>query len=282
MIIQKLGNAKREKPRKIKQHRDLDNINDLHKFYLGENVDLIKQLKKDKVTYRHYRVLAYKRLFELRKWINRNTNTNIDEIRKFKISREEIKWKHGEFGTSSPKKQAEVAEHLDFYYEAERIVKNTDGLLDEIANRCVLDVNLFNYINIRFGDLIYDALIEGYVFEMIDGVGDLAFVLKEKKPKTTYKGNAQYPVNWGESNKLKQEIIARGGTPYNELDAPHGEKWMIFHTEAYPYLNWIKGQGALQNSSSRFYSFKATRTSLDKMYTKLREDEFATINLRKG
>lgn len=64
-------------------------------------------------------------------------------------------------------------------------------------------------------------------------------------------------INWKESNELKAEILARGGTPMDK-DHPDGEEWLIYHTEDwYCRFYWQKSNARIKNRN--YYRFTATR-----------------------
>jgi hypothetical protein len=60
--------------------------------------------------------------------------------------------------------------------------------------------------------------------------------------------------NWEESNKLRKEIIEKGGTPYNKLKHPEGEEWLIFHTHPFVYKTQWNSVKYIKNSV--FYNLK--------------------------
>lgn len=63
--------------------------------------------------------------------------------------------------------------------------------------------------------------------------------------------------NWGESNKLKAELISKGITPKDQNN-PTGEEWIVFYTDPW-YLRWawIKA-GVCRVKNQTVYLFKPT------------------------
>lgn len=51
-------------------------------------------------------------------------------------------------------------------------------------------------------------------------------------------------INWGASNKRKQELIEQNLVPYNKETAPHGLEWFIYHEGDYFIWNWFKDKSA--------------------------------------
>lgn len=125
----------------------------------------------------------------------------------------------------------------------------------------IVDEELFRDIICSFNDLVSDAIVyEGYKFKLGGGLGVLK--IKEVLCDTRVKKR----VNWGESNKKKQEILSRGGTPFKVTERDEsgkpiadngGEHWIIFWTITRDYLwHWSKNRNIVHNSA--YYRFDPT------------------------
>lgn len=127
----------------------------------------------------------------------------------------------------------ENPEHL----VARKLLKVTEETLKLTYAQFTLITKEFNH---RFRDYI---IATGATLSFGGAMGGVKIVLKERRPRVSAKGEKQFAVNWGASLKLKKEIIARGGTPYNAETAPDGEKYMVYMTEGWvPYIKWAQSQ----------------------------------------
>lgn len=79
----------------------------------------------------------------------------------------------------------------------------------------------------------------------------ISYVLRSK--------NAKPVPDWGESNKLKAELIRLGITPKSK-DAPDGVKWLLFRTdEGYCFWKWRKEKVFVPNK--KMYKFRSIATN---------------------
>lgn len=92
----------------------------------------------------------------------------------------------------------------------------------------------------------------------------------------SYSSTANASINWGESNKLKKEIIERGDTPKSK-EHPDGVPWLIrfsFDNNEYVLIQWDNVTPALRSSIKYnrvlAYKFIATRGKVG-VKTKLKE-----------
>lgn len=68
-------------------------------------------------------------------------------------------------------------------------------------------------------------------------------------------------INWAESKKQKEEILKRGGTPYDKYKAPEGEKWLVKVIEDYScWFTWSKYSCNIKNNKD--YHFKPTKGNI--------------------
>ena len=152
--------------------------------------------------------------------------------------------------------------------------------LTNIYNNYVVDKGfveraLFKNICSEFNMMIMDYILEGKEFNMGYNLSTISVVRKDRDPRSPR-------VDWGESNKYKNELIKKGKILYD----PHtdlGTKWHIYHTdEFYCKFYWRKGKCAVPNKS--VYRFDATRGlkgNKDKLIHLLKTDDLAYLKFKK-
>jgi hypothetical protein len=85
-------------------------------------------------------------------------------------------------------------------------------------------------------------------------------------------------INWGASNKRKQEIIDSGLVPYNKENSPEGIEWFIYHEGGdYYKWRWFKDTGAKFISNIKYYNFQAARANLRGLAKAIKENPFASL-----
>jgi hypothetical protein len=84
--------------------------------------------------------------------------------------------------------------------------------------------------------------------------------IREKARTFLFKGvPVKLPVDWGNSNKYKKQLIEEGKTPFNTANAPDGVKWHTHHNSDYGYWFWWEA-GAIENRGFfKFIPSKFTR-----------------------
>jgi len=134
---------------------------------------------------------------------------------------------------------------------------------------------LFRDICSEFNMMIMDYILEGKVFNMGQNLSSLSILRKERDPRSPR-------IDWGESNKYKDELLAEGKELYNSK-TEEGTKWHIYHTDAfYCKFYWYKGKCKVKNKS--VYRFDATRGikgNKDKLIKLLKEDDLAYLKFKK-
>ena len=118
---------------------------------------------------------------------------------------------------------------------------------------CIVKYKEYKFLVSNFNEMLSDQIItNGYKFNMGHHLGAIR-IRKKKRPDNP---DAK-PVNWKLSNLARAAIIAAGEVPYSKTDAPHGQKWLIRHTEEYGYYwYWTKYQCHIANRD--LYSFNPT------------------------
>jgi hypothetical protein len=98
-----------------------------------------------------------------------------------------------------------------------------------------------------FNLMLMDFIIKGGVFHIGHRLGNLKIIYKNRK---------RLSVDWGQSNKNKQEILDRGGIP-KHISQPNGEKWLVFRdSQKSVYWFWDKTFVTMKNNA--YFEFKPT------------------------
>lgn len=116
----------------------------------------------------------------------------------------------------------------------------------------------------EFYKLISHEIAEkAYKFNL-GGLGEFKAVKDKRRGKS---------INWGDSNKRKQEIIDSGQVPFNKETAPDGIKWFILHEGDYFKWQWYKSNSYVKNINVS--TFKVTRTNRIMLGRAVKNDPYA-------
>jgi hypothetical protein len=150
---------------------------------------------------------------------------------------------------------------LDAIVDINRILKKSNKELDEV-NKSEMDKDLFKEIIYRFNTKLSDEIIyRGYIFRPGFGIGNTRI----KKVRTDLRVKKR--INWCESNKIKKEIIARGGIPFKVtlrddlgkiVEDNGGEKWFVYFNTDFDYL-WHWGKKTATAINVPYYKFRPTK-----------------------
>ena len=152
----------------------------------------------------------------------------------------------------------------------------TDIYEQYVAENGNVDKKVFRQICESFNMEVMNSILDGETFNMGHNLSTLSVVRKERDPRNP-------KVDWGESNKYKQELIEQGEELYNVLTG-EGTKWHIYYTDSY-YCKfyWRKGKCRIPNKS--VYRFDATRGvkgNKEKLINLLKTDDLAYLKFKKG
>lgn len=138
-----------------------------------------------------------------------------------------------------------------------------------------IDSNLFRDICSEFNMLVMEYILEGKEFNMGNNLSTISIVRRDRDPRSPR-------LDWGESNKYKQELLIKDSKLYNS-ETGEGVKWHIYHTDAfYCKFYWRKGKCKVKNKS--VYRFDATRGvkgNKEKLIHLLKKDDLAYLNFKK-
>ena len=151
----------------------------------------------------------------------------------------------------------------------------TDIYKEYVLKHDLVDKKIFRNICEEFNMNIIDDILEGSTFNMGSNLSTLSIVRKERDPRNP-------KVDWGESNKYKQELIEQGKELYN-AETGKGIKWHIYYTDDY-YCKfyWRKSKCKIPNKS--VYRFDATRGikgNKEKLINLLKTDDLAYLKFKK-
>ena len=134
---------------------------------------------------------------------------------------------------------------------------------------------LFKEICETFNMEVIDGVLEGDVFNMKNNLSNLSIRRIERNP-------SKPTIDWWESNKYKQELLAEGKTLYSE-DNPEGEKWFIYYTDPwYCKYHWEKHRCKIPNKTAyRFTPTRGIKGNKEKLTKLLKEDELAYLRFKK-
>ncbi len=138
-----------------------------------------------------------------------------------------------------------------------------------------VDYAVFKEILERLFKKLAKKIIHGYKFTIGHGIGLIEVIKVARTFSTNEDGVPKVAIDWGASNKRKEELIDQGRVPYNGKTAPNGVKWLIFHT-ALSYCRWKwykKSYHMIPNITT--YTFKPTYTNKRELarYIKAQEND---------
>jgi len=114
-----------------------------------------------------------------------------------------------------PPKTKSVADMYEFYKQKYPQAKEPYWMYKEVLS--------------RFNKKASDAVIFGQVLSFGNKIGNLLI----KKIRRNYEKPV---VDWGESKRVKADLIREGFTPKGPLQ-PDGKEWLIYYSDAW-YLRW--------------------------------------------
>jgi len=154
----------------------------------------------------------------------------------------------------------------------------------------IINYDVYKEIVITYFKLAGEKIIAGKTLNLLNDLGYITIKIVEKNP-------LKQPVDWGESYKLKQELINRGeeleeigparDKKGNVKKPLKGEiiykkykKWLVYYTDdSYILIDWIKPLAAKKISKNGvktgrwipnllFYEFKPSRGGSDRGFAK--------------
>ena len=88
-------------------------------------------------------------------------------------------------------------------------------------------------------------------------------------------------IDWWESNKYKQELLAEGKRLY-DAESGEGEKWFIYYTDPGTQIHWQKSRCKLANKTAyRFTPTRGIKGNKEKLTALLKSDDLAYLRFKK-
>ena len=120
-------------------------------------------------------------------------------------------------------------------------IKDIYTYFDSVSN-LEIDKNLFRSICSDFNMAIIDYILEGGKFFMSNNLSYICIL-------RILRNNSKPTIDWGESNKYKQELLDAGESLYDSSTGK-GVKWHIYYTDSeYCRYYWNKSACKVKNKS---------------------------------
>ncbi|MDB4343111.1 hypothetical protein OAA26_00140 [bacterium] len=138
-----------------------------------------------------------------------------------------------------------------------------------------IETRVFKQICEQFNMQVIDMILDGKQFSMGNNLSTLSVRLIERNP-------SKPTINWWESNKYKQELLAEGKELYN-AETEKGEKWFIYYTDPwYCKYHWQKSRCKLANKTAyRFTPTRGIKGNKEKLTALLKTDDLAYLRFKK-
>ena len=138
-----------------------------------------------------------------------------------------------------------------------------------------IETRLFKQICEEFNMQVMDTILDGKEFSMGNNLSTLSIRRIERNP-------SRPTIDWWESNKYKQELLAEGKQLYN-AETKTGEKWFVYYTDPwYCKYHWQKSRCKISNKSAyRFTPTRGLKGNKEKLTKLLKEDELAYLRFKK-
>lgn len=140
---------------------------------------------------------------------------------------------------------------------------------------CKVEKSIFKDICCEFNMEIIDVILSGKSFSMGNNLSSLSVVRMQRDPRNP-------AIDWGESNKYKDELLASGEEVYDK-ETGSGVKWHIYHTDDfYCKYYWNKGRCKVKNKSAyRFDPTRGIKGNKEKLTRLLKTDDLAYLRFKK-
>jgi hypothetical protein len=268
----------------------------IHQFYRKEIDKRVNKIKDNLYYQKDNRKIVEKQILNNRKIIDIYLNVKHEDILSMTDPKEtkSIKYPIVPIYFEGRRVNFEAIRlYVDNYVWINKNVVQLESKLKELINNS-LSLEKFSFIIKSGNSLLIDRIVEdNYTLEPNRNFGTIGVVANSSKKKR---------VNWGESNKKKQEIIDRGGIPYyKEEDLNNeeykGEEWLIYHEDLDFFLHWERSYAARQYNPvlsdyaykpargdygiiNKFNIFKRDRERAKRTYIKLGHNERVSLSIK--
>lgn len=231
----------------------------IYELYI-ENVNIkLKKLLIENVSYKKSHTQLKEILSPYETIIKRYLNTTLEEI--FKITNthfsSSLRFPSSPIYIDGKKINFKAIKlYIEKYIWCNNIVTNDNKKIAQYKEELIL-FSLYSHIITEFNRKVIDKIInENYLFSIVPSFGAIGVIQNHNKRKRP---------NWGESNKKKAKILAKGGIPYVKADADtidnyQGEEWLVYHPFLDFYLHWFtKWISKKHNPFLKDYAFNPAR-----------------------
>ena len=145
----------------------------------------------------------------------------------------------------------------------------------DMRSNLELSKNLFRDICSSYNQEVVNALLDGQTIDLGNNLSSLSIARIKRNP-------AKPTIDWGESNKYKEELLAEGTELYNQ-DTNKGKKWHIYYTDAdYCRFYWNKGKCKVPNKSVyKFVPTRGIKGNKEKLVELLKVDDLAYLKFKR-
>lgn len=209
----------------------------IYELYI-ENINIkLKKVLVENVLYNENHIKLKNLLYTYKDVIKRYFNTTLEEIldttnTHFSSS---LRFPSSSIYIDGRKVNFEAIKlYIEKYIWCNNIVTNDNNKIAQYKEE-LITFSLYGHIIIEFNKKVIDKIIhENYLFSIVPSFGSIGVIQNYNKRNRP---------NWGESNKRKAKIIAKGGIPYVKADADtinnyKGEEWLSYHPFLDFYLHW--------------------------------------------
>lgn len=147
----------------------------------------------------------------------------------------------------------DIAKDIVRFLTIHRSISKLKHELKIVAFLCKTPQRMYFMMQYNFNREIANFILKGGVYNFGQHLSRLgiSYVLRGKNSKPV--------VDWGESNKLKKQLIEQGFTPKSQ-ENPNGIKWILHRTdEGYCFWKWLKSRAFIPNK--KMYKFRAIATN---------------------
>ena len=138
-----------------------------------------------------------------------------------------------------------------------------------------IETRLFKHLCEEFNMQVIDMILDGKEFSMGNNLSTLSIRRIERNP-------SKPTIDWWESNKYKQELLAEGKQLYS-AESGEGEKWFIYYTDPwYCKYHWLKSRCKVPNKTAyRFTPTRGAKGNNEKLTHLLKRDDLAYLRFKK-
>ena len=136
-----------------------------------------------------------------------------------------------------------------------------------------IETRLFKQLCEEFNMLVIEDILNGKEFNMGSNLSTLSIRRIERNP-------SKPTIDWWESNKYKQELLAEGKKLYN-AETGEGEKWFIYYTDPVLQMSLAEAGAKYQQDSLWFTPTRGAKGNKEKLTRLLKKDDLAYLRFKR-